>query len=83
MTVTKQAYAKINLYLDVMGKRPDGYHDIKSVMLQVSLHDTVTVTRDGGDGIRLADMGDDRFMPSYSSDSRFSGFICAGVVSTP
>ena len=59
MTVTKQAYAKINLYLDVMGKRPDGYHDIKSVMLQVSLHDTVTVTRDGGDGIRLADMGDD------------------------
>lgn len=59
MTVTKQAYAKINLYLDVMGKRPDGYHDIKSVMLQVSLHDTVTVTRDGGEGIRLADMGDE------------------------
>ena len=59
MTVTKQAYAKINLYLDVMGKRPDGYHDIKSVMMQVSLCDTVTVSRDGGEGIRLADMGDD------------------------
>lgn len=59
MTVTKQAYAKINLYLDVLGKRPDGYHDIKSVMMQVSLCDTVTVCRDGGEGIRLADMGDD------------------------
>ena len=59
MTVTKQAYAKINLYLDVMGKRPDGYHDIKSVMMQVSLCDTVTVIRDGGEGIRLADMGDE------------------------
>ncbi len=53
MTITKKAYAKINLYLDVMGKRPDGYHDIKSVMLQVSLHDTVTVSRDGGVGIHL------------------------------
>lgn len=60
MTITKLAYAKINLYLDVMGKRPDGYHDIQSVMMQVSLHDTVTVTRDGGAGIRLAlgDLGD-------------------------
>lgn len=54
MTITKKAYAKINLYLDVMGKRPDGYHDIKSVMLQVSLHDTVTVSRVGGTGIHLA-----------------------------
>lgn len=53
MTITKKSYAKINLYLDVMGKRPDGYHDIKSVMMQVSLHDIVTVTRDGGVGIRL------------------------------
>lgn len=53
MTITKKAYAKINLYLDVMGKRPDGYHDIQSVMMQVSLHDIVTVARDGGVGIRL------------------------------
>lgn len=59
MTITKRAFAKLNLYLDVMGKRPDGYHDIKSVMMQVSLHDLVTVTRDGGSSIRLADMGDD------------------------
>lgn len=36
------AYAKINLSLEVTGKRPDGYHDIISVMQLVSLHDTLT-----------------------------------------
>ena len=40
---TEKAYAKINLYLDVVGKRPDGYHDILSVMQTVDLFDTVTV----------------------------------------
>ncbi len=43
-TVTEKAYAKINLYLDVVGKRADGYHDIKSVMQAVSLCDTVKLT---------------------------------------
>lgn len=39
----EQAYAKVNLYLDVTGKRPDGFHDLKSVMHTVTLADTVTV----------------------------------------
>ncbi len=43
-TITEIAYGKINLYLDVLGKRVDGYHDIVSVMQTVSLYDTVTVT---------------------------------------
>ncbi len=56
MKSTKKAYAKINLYLDVMARRADGYHDIKSVMLQVGLYDEVTVERDGGADIRLVDL---------------------------
>lgn len=44
-TVTLRAPAKINLTLDVKGKRADGYHDIESVMHQVSLCDTVTISR--------------------------------------
>jgi len=40
-----EAYAKINLYLDVVGKRPNGYHDIESIMQQISLCDIVTITR--------------------------------------
>lgn len=40
MTVkTYQSYAKINLYLDVVGKRPDGYHDIETIFQTVSLAD--------------------------------------------
>ncbi len=39
----KDAYAKINLFLDIESKRVDGYHNIISVMQSVSLCDTVTV----------------------------------------
>lgn len=39
----KDAYAKINLFLDIDSKRDDGYHNIISVMQSVSLCDTVTV----------------------------------------
>lgn len=39
------AYAKINLTLDITGKRPDGYHIIDSVMQTVSLYDTVSVEK--------------------------------------
>jgi 4-diphosphocytidyl-2-C-methyl-D-erythritol kinase len=35
------AYAKINLSLDVIKKRPDGYHDVKMIMQTISLHDKV------------------------------------------
>lgn len=40
-TIVEKAYAKLNLTLDVLGKRPDGYHDLKSVMQTVSLADVV------------------------------------------
>jgi len=43
--VTRNAHAKINLTLDVGPRRPDGYHDIRSVMQTLALHDTLTVTR--------------------------------------
>ena len=35
------AHAKINLSLDVLGKREDGYHDLRMIMQTVALHDTV------------------------------------------
>lgn len=44
MQVTVLAPAKINLSLDILGKRPDGYHDVAMVMQSVSLYDTVTVS---------------------------------------
>ena len=46
MKVTVRANAKLNLTLDVVGKRDDGYHLLESVMQSVSLYDTVTVKTD-------------------------------------
>ena len=44
-----KAHAKINLTLEVLGKRPDGYHEVAMIMQSVSLHDTVTLSlRDSG-----------------------------------
>lgn len=43
-TVKEKANAKINLYLDVLSKRDDGFHDIKTIMHSVAFGDTVTVT---------------------------------------
>ncbi len=52
--LTTKAYAKINLFLDVLDTRADGYHNIKSIMQQVSLADTVTVTKnDAPSGITV------------------------------
>jgi 4-diphosphocytidyl-2-C-methyl-D-erythritol kinase len=39
------AYGKLNLTLDVLGRRPNGYHDIDSVMQTISLHDLILVER--------------------------------------
>ena len=42
-TLYEGAFAKLNLTLDVLGKRPDGYHDLKSVMQTVSIRDDVEI----------------------------------------
>ena len=44
VSVKEYAYAKVNLYLDVISKRDDGFHGIKTVMHTVSLFDEVTVS---------------------------------------
>ncbi len=42
-TLQESAFAKINLTLDVLDKRPDGYHDIKSIMQTISLRDDIEI----------------------------------------
>ena len=48
--------AKVNLYLEVLRKRPDGYHEIQTLMQRVDLSDEVEIER-GGQGIRLVSEG--------------------------
>ena len=45
MALILPAYAKLNLTLDVAGRRPNGYHDIDSVMQTISLHDLIWIER--------------------------------------
>ena len=54
MTVQEYAYAKLNLTLDVLRKRDDGYHDMMMVMQTVSVCDSIRISRTGEDGIRTS-----------------------------
>lgn len=40
-----KAYGKINLALDVLRRRPDGYHDVRMIMQMVNIYDGVTITK--------------------------------------
>jgi len=52
--VQVRAHAKINLYLDVLGKRTNGYHDIISVMQSLDLCDELTICKgEGFNGVKL------------------------------
>ncbi len=45
--------AKVNLFLEVLARRPDGYHDLATLMIAVSLYDTLEIRRVAGSEIRL------------------------------
>lgn len=47
-TLYEGAFAKVNLTLDVLGKRSDGYHDIKSIMQTISIRDDIEIDLDTG-----------------------------------
>ncbi len=52
-TITVLACAKLNLYIDVTGKREDGCHEIETVMQSVDLCDMVRIAVKSGEGIRV------------------------------
>lgn len=59
--VTRRAHAKLNVFLRVLARRDDGYHDVETLVLPISLHDVVTVTEADGfalevDGEPAADL---------------------------
>lgn len=52
-TLKIKAPAKINLTLDVTGRRPNGYHDLRMIMQTIDIYDEITITRIPANEIRL------------------------------
>ena len=59
MKIELQAYGKVNLGLDVLRRRPDGYHEVKMIMQTVKLHDTLTFETVDEDVIVLSTNADE------------------------
>ncbi len=55
------SFAKVNLGLEILGKRPDGYHDIRTLFQWVDFHDTIDLRPRSGPEIALS--GDDPSIP--------------------
>jgi len=51
------AFAKINLRLDILGKRADGYHELRTIFQTISLHDELRLRASPRPGIRLTIFG--------------------------
>jgi 4-diphosphocytidyl-2-C-methyl-D-erythritol kinase len=51
--LTVNAPAKLNLVLDVVGKRPDGFHELRTIFERISLADQITLTRNKSGKIRI------------------------------
>lgn len=70
-----RAFAKLNLYLDITGRREDGYHLLETVMHSISLYDLVTVSLSRGSGISLScdreDVPTDRRNTAYRAAELF------------
>ena len=71
-----KAYAKINLGLDVTGRRPDGYHLINTVMQTIDLADTVKVIEVSPEEGIVIECGD----PQVPADERNLAYKAAGLV---
>ena len=72
-TLTALAHAKLNLTLDVLGRRSDGYHDLRMVMTSVALADVITLETGTGDGVRAsANLG---FLPTGEKNLAASALL--------
>jgi 4-diphosphocytidyl-2-C-methyl-D-erythritol kinase len=53
MSVRLRANAKINLFLEVLNRRPDGYHNIETVFQSIDLHDVITLRENASGSVEI------------------------------
>ena len=63
MTIKIKCPAKINLTLKVLGRRPDGFHNIESIMQTISLYDYLTVSADAAEKFEINLSGNSKEIP--------------------
>src|SRR5258708_25185936 len=63
------AYAKVNLRLDVLGRRTDGYHELRTIFQSISLHDTLVLETKREPGIDLRIAGNSELACEPSQDN--------------
>lgn len=73
-SITTKAYAKINLGLDVIRKREDGYHDVCMIMQTVSLYDTIKIKASDKPGITVRN--NLTFLPNDHRNLVYKAAVC-------
>src|SRR6201999_1667494 len=78
----KKSPCKVNLLLNILGRRPDGFHELETVFQPVNLCDTLTFERTGN---RIELSCSDKSLPTDSGNLIFRAaekFLAATVIST-
>lgn len=70
-----KSYAKINLYLDVLGKRKDGYHNIKTIMQNINLFDELDIRVKSSRTRKIDVMFDNISLPQKENTIYRSAFL--------
>lgn len=73
--ITIKSYAKINLSIDVIGKRPDGYHQVLMVMQQIDLFDFITIEFEGSDENQIDLTTNLSFLPTDNKNIAFKAAL--------
>src|SRR5579872_1616543 len=68
-SVRVPAFAKVNLRLDVLERRPDGYHELRTIFQALSLHDTLALEARREPGIDLRITGNDQLAGEPGQDN--------------